>query len=52
MAVSYLMAVFLTSKFTALKSASDLSGPGMQIILSTTNIKLSHMRNTLPHFKF
>lgn len=31
----------LTSKFTVLKSASDLPGPGMQIILSTTNIKLS-----------
>jgi len=42
----------LTYKFTALKFASDLSGPGTQIILSTTNIKLSHVRNKLPHLKF
>lgn len=42
----------LTSKFTALKSASDLPGPGTQIILSITNIQLSHIGNKLPHLKF
>lgn len=42
----------LTSKFTALNSAYDLPGPGTHIILSTTNIKLSHIGNKLPHLKF